>query len=199
VQTTTLIFGCSILTNSYTLWKLRHAFNFTKVWPYALGSMLGVPLGAELLRGADPRQFAVAMGTFLILFCAYTAWKPAWRMTGGGKAADLGSSVLNGVLGGATGLSGIVIVVWNNLRGLPKDAQRSIFAPTVMLTNLVAVSWLGFRGAIDATTLSLFAVAAPACLIGTWAGLKLYGKLDEAGFRRVVIGLLLVSAVVLIA
>jgi len=35
-------------------------------------------------------------------------------------------------------------------------------------------------------------------LAGTWAGVKLYGKLDEGGFRKVVLALLVVSGATLI-
>ena len=35
-------------------------------------------------------------------------------------------------------------------------------------------------------------------LIGTWTGLKLYGRLDDAGFRRIALLLLFVSGVTLI-
>jgi uncharacterized membrane protein YfcA len=35
-------------------------------------------------------------------------------------------------------------------------------------------------------------------LVGTWLGLKLYGRLNEAQFRKVVLVLLLASGVVLL-
>lgn len=35
-------------------------------------------------------------------------------------------------------------------------------------------------------------------LVGTWLGLALYGRLDEAGFRRIVVILLLLSGAALI-
>jgi uncharacterized membrane protein YfcA len=35
-------------------------------------------------------------------------------------------------------------------------------------------------------------------LAGTWAGLKLYGKLDDAAFRKIILLLLLVSGVSLV-
>jgi len=38
---------------------------------------------------------------------------------------------------------------------------------------------------------------APCPLAGTWLGLKLFGRLDEAAFRRGVLVLLLVSGIVL--
>jgi uncharacterized protein len=38
----------------------------------------------------------------------------------------------------------------------------------------------------------------PILLAGTWLGLRLYGRVDEAGFRKLVLGLLLASGVALI-
>jgi uncharacterized membrane protein YfcA len=39
----------------------------------------------------------------------------------------------------------------------------------------------------------------PALLAGLWLGFRLYGKLDEAAFRKVILVLLLVSGLALIA
>src|SRR5262249_48040781 len=44
-----------------------------------------------------------------------------------------------------------------------------------------------------------FVLGLPALLAGTWLGLKLYGHLDEAGFRKLVLVLLLVSGMALVA
>jgi uncharacterized membrane protein YfcA len=57
--------------------------------------------------------------------------------------------------------------------------------------------WLGARGALDADSVRLFLIGLPVLLAGTWLGLKLYGRLDEAGFRKVVLALLLVSGLAL--
>jgi uncharacterized membrane protein YfcA len=46
---------------------------------------------------------------------------------------------------------------------------------------------------IGADTLWLFLLGLPALALGTWAGLQLFGKLDDAAFRRVVLVLLLIS------
>jgi len=43
----------------------------------------------------------------------------------------------------------------------------------------------------------LFLIGLPALLAGTWLDLKLFGRLDEAAFRRVVLVLLLASGIVL--
>jgi len=46
-----------------------------------------------------------------------------------GARADAGVGLLNGILGGATGLAGIIVTIWCGLRGWPKDVQRTVFQP----------------------------------------------------------------------
>ena len=49
-----------------------------------------------------------------------------------------------------------------------------------------------------AETVKLYVLGLPVLLIGLWSGFKLYGKLDEAAFRKVILLLLLVSGLSLI-
>ena len=46
-------------------------------------------------------------------------------------------------------------------------------------------------GAVGGHTLRLFAIGLPVLLAGTWVGLQLNAQLDEAGFRKLVLILLL--------
>jgi uncharacterized membrane protein YfcA len=62
----------------------------------------------------------------------------------------------------------------------------------------MTLTWFGSTGVITAETLRLFVIGLPAVAIGTWLGLKLYGKLDEATFRTVVLVLLLLSGLTLL-
>ena len=112
--------------------------------------------------------------------------------------ADAGAGFLNGVLGGITGLAGILVTIWCGLRGWPKDVQRTVFQPVAVAIFLMSALWIGARGAITPDTIKLFLIGLPALLAGTWLGLKLFGRLDEAAFRKVVLVLLLASGVVLV-
>ena len=51
---------------------------------------------------------------------------------------------------------------------------------------------------ITSDTARLFLLGLPAVLLGTWLGFRLYGKLDEATFRIVVLVLLLLSGLTLL-
>ena len=55
----------------------------------------------------------------------------------------------------------------------------------------------GAKGAVTPDTIKLFAIGLPVLIAGTWLGMKLYGRLDEASFRKVVLVLLFVSGVAL--
>src|SRR5262249_20406238 len=105
---------------------------------------------------------------------------------------------LNGILGGMTGLAGILVTIWSGLRGWPKDEQRAVFQPVGVAIFAMSALWLGVRGMATAEAVRLFLIGLPVLLAGTWLGLKLYGRLDEAAFRRVVLILLLISGVAML-
>jgi uncharacterized membrane protein YfcA len=58
--------------------------------------------------------------------------------------------------------------------------------------------WLGAKGAVTMETLRYFLLGLPCVVIGTWLGLKLFGRVDEAMFRKLVLGLLFASGAVLL-
>ena len=97
-----------------------------------------------------------------------------------------------------TGLAGILVTIWCGLRGWPKDVQRAVFQPVAVAIFLMSALWIGAGAPSRADVIKLFLVGLPALLAGTWLGLKLFGLLDEAAFRKVVLVLLLASGVVVV-
>jgi uncharacterized protein len=168
--------------------------------PFILGSALGIPQGVAALRWASPIYIRLGVGLLLVLFSLYNLTRPQLpQMKQAGRAADGAVGVLNGMIGGATGLAGIVTVIWTSMRGWSRDEQRAVFQPTGVASFLMIILAFGGIGIITFDTVRLFLVGLPALAIGTWLGWILYGKLDEGGFRRVVLVLLLVSGVALMA
>jgi uncharacterized membrane protein YfcA len=199
LQSATLIIAFGLIVQGYSVWKLRHALDWKKLLPFIAGAAVGVPVGVNILTWANPVTVRAGVGVFLVLYSLYAFFRPALKpVTGGGAAADAGIGFLNGVLGGMTGLAGILIVIWGGLRGWPKDQQRAVFQPVAVAIFLMSALWLGAKGAIAPDTIKLFAIGLPVLIAGTWLGLKLYGRLDEASFRKVVLVLLFVSGVALI-
>jgi uncharacterized membrane protein YfcA len=199
VATASLIVAFGLIVQGVAVWKLRDTLQWARLWPFLIGAAIGVPIGVNILAWADPDAMRLAIGACLILYSAYALLRPTMSaIKAGGAAADTGIGVLNGILGGATGLAGIIVTIWCGLRGWPKDVQRTVFQPTGVAVFAMSAVWLGARGDIDRTTIWLFALGLPVLLAGTWLGLKFYGRLDEAGFRKVVLALLMASGLALV-
>jgi uncharacterized membrane protein YfcA len=199
LQTATLIMGLGLVVQGYSVWKLRDALSWSRLAPLLIGSVFGVPLGVFALAHADPRYVRLSIGVVLVLFSLYGLLRPAIKpVKVASLPADLSVGFFNGVLGGATGLAGIIVVIWSQLRGWTKDQQRTVFQPVGVATFAMSAAWLGGQGSISRDVLKLFVIALPVLLAGTWLGLKLYGRLNEVQFRKLVLVLLLASGAVLL-
>src|SRR4029078_6679205 len=130
-----------------------------------LGAALGVPAGVVILTWANPAHVRMSIGALLVLYSLYALFRPAIApVKAGGAALDAAVGFLNGVLGGMTGLAGILVTIWCGLRGWPKDVQRTVFQPVAVAIFLMSALWMGARGAITADTIRLFLIGLPALL-----------------------------------
>jgi uncharacterized protein len=64
---------------------------------------------------------------------------------------------------------------------------------------VVAAVTVSVTGAVTADIVKLYVLGLPALLAGLWTGFKLYGKLDDATFRKVMLVMLFFSGWALIA
>jgi len=183
-QNALLIVLCGLVTQGSGIWRVRHAMKWQAVAPFIIGGALGVPVGTALLTTVDPKTLRLTMGVLLVIYSLYSLVRPALKPVQGGIPADFGVGVANGLIGGLTGLGGIAVTVWCQLRGGPKDAQRAIFQPVMFATFVMSAVSFAVARAYTAETMKLYALALPALIAGIWSGLRLYGKLDDAGFRK---------------
>ncbi|MDP2412110.1 MAG: sulfite exporter TauE/SafE family protein [Pseudolabrys sp.] len=198
VQTAALIVGYGLLVQSYGLWRLRHALRWRAVAPFILGGAVGIPIGAATLTYINPDYLRIGVGVLLIGYSTYSLARPHLKPMHAGFAVDTGVGVVNGLLAGMTGLAGPIITIWCQLRGWPKDTQRAIFQPVILAAFAMTAVSLAFAGAVTADLVRLYLYGLPALAAGLWLGLRLYGRLDEAAFRKVILVLLLLSGLTLI-
>jgi uncharacterized protein len=198
-QCTTLIVAFGLIVQGWAVWKLRKAIKFERLTPFLIGATIGVPIGGLILRWTSPVSLRLGIGVVLVVFSLYSLTRPKLpSVAGAGRLADGGVGVVNGALGGATGLAGIILTIWCSVHGWPPPEQRAVFQPIGVAVFLMTALWLGGTGSVDRGSIELFLIGLPALGVGTWAGLKLFGRLDEAGFRRVVMVLLLLSGLSLV-
>lgn len=193
------VLAASLLAQVITLWRLRRQTRLDLLWPFLVGGLVGVPLGAAAFAGTDTWLLRKAVGLFLLLYALFMLVQPPLpALVRGGRLADAAMGTVGGVMGGAAGLSGALMPIWCDLRGWRKDDQRGVYQPFIFVMQGAALGWLGGYGTIDGETLRLMALGLPAVVLGVFAGFAVYQRVDAAQFRRLLMVVLLVSGVILL-
>ncbi|MDA8446496.1 sulfite exporter TauE/SafE family protein [Paracidovorax valerianellae] len=179
--------------------SVRRGFDWRVLLPFVLGGFAGIPLGVALLPRIDMAMFKAILGTLLVLWCpAMLMAKRLPRIRKGGRVADGVVGLAGGVMGGLGGFTGALPTLWCTLRGYEKDQQRAVIQNFNLSMLLVTMATYLGTGAVTRDMLPLFAIVAPAMLVPTLLGARLYVGLSEATFRQVVLGLLTASGVAML-
>lgn len=194
-----LVIATGITVHILSLSSMRRSVNFSRLWPFLAGGVIGVPAGTWLLSNAEPGPFRMAIGLFLIAYSLFSIALPRLRaVTYGGRWADGVVGLAGGVLGGAAGLSGVAPTMWSGLRGWPKEEQRGVYQPFILIIHGMSLAWLAVEGVLNDTLAKNILMSLPVLVLGVWLGLRLFNRVNDRQFRRVVLLLLLVSGVALV-
>ncbi|WP_422507565.1 sulfite exporter TauE/SafE family protein [Stenotrophomonas sp. GZD-301] len=193
------VFG-ALVGQLLAAFTVRRGFDLQRLLPFVLGGLAGIPLGVAVLPHLDMDWFKALLGGLLVIWCpAMLMARSLPRITAGGRIADAAVGMAGGVLGGIGGFTGTLPTLWCTLRGMDKDAQRAIIQNFNLSMLLVTMGIYLATGVVTAQVLPLFAIVAPAMLLPTLFGAKLYIGISEARFRQIVLGLLTASGVALLA
>jgi uncharacterized protein len=198
IQTAALIAGYGLLTQGYGILKLRQALSWRNIWPLVLGTAIGIPIGVMLLTYTNPSYVRFGVGVLLVLYAIYGLARPAFKPMKIGTMADVGIGILNGLVGGLTGLGGVISTISCQLRGWSKDMQRAVFQPVLLAAFVIISIAQGITGNFTPETLKLYGIGLPFMIAGIWSGFKLYGKINDETFRKTVLILLLFAGASLV-
>jgi uncharacterized protein len=196
------VFG-SLVGQVIGVFTVPRALAWRELAPFVLGGLAGIPIGVGLLPHLDAQVFKFGLGAVLVIACPamlFAAHLPevSLRPPAAAKAADALAGVGGGVLGGLGGFTGVVPTLWCTLRGFEKAAQRSVVQNFNLATLAVTMLAYVVSGAVSAPMWPLLPVVAAAVLVPSMIGARLYPRLSEQAFRRVVLGLLTAAGAVML-
>jgi uncharacterized membrane protein YfcA len=193
-----LVAVCSVVGQAQSLYTVRRALTWHRAWPFLAGGILGVPVGVASLRLIDPQTLKVFLGVLLI---GYTGVMLGFRrfstISWGGRVADGVVGFGGGALGGLAGLSGVLPTIWCGLRGWNADDQRAVYQPFNLTILAIVLCTYIAQGTMTEQVWELVLVCIPATILGTYLGIRMYGRVNDQQFRAMVLWLLLVSGIVL--
>lgn len=196
------VFG-ALVGQLVAVFTVRRGFNLRLLLPFVLGGLAGIPLGVTVLPRLDMDWFKALLGGFLALWCPVMLMArslPPVRV--GGRIGDAIAGMAGGVLSGIGGFAGPVPTLWSTLRGFGKDEQRAVIQNfNLAMLAMLAVTMATYVGSglVSRQMLPYFAIVAPAMLVPTLLGARVYIGISEARFRQVVLGLLTASGIALLA
>lgn len=193
------VFG-ALVGQLLAVFTVRRGFNLRLLLPFVLGGLAGIPLGLAVLPHLDMAWFKALLGGFLALWCPVMLMARSLPpITVGGRLGDTVAGMAGGVLSGIGGFAGPVPTLWATLRGFGKDEQRAVIQNFNLSMLLVTMGVYLGSGVVTVQMLPYFAIVAPAMLVPTLLGARLYIGISEARFRQIVLGLLTASGVALLA
>ncbi|HXE49890.1 MAG TPA: sulfite exporter TauE/SafE family protein, partial [Ramlibacter sp.] len=99
---------------------------------------------------------------------------------------------------GLGGFTGVVPTLWCTLRGFEKDTQRAVIQNFNLAMLAVTFTSYLATGIATRQMVPLFAIVAPAMLIPSLLGARLYLGISDVGFRKVILCLLTASGVAML-
>jgi uncharacterized membrane protein YfcA len=180
--------------------RVRRGWHVDLLWPFVLGSAIGIPIGTRLLPMLDPNRFKLVLGSMLVVCCsAMLATSRLPRIKKGGRLADAGVGLLGGVMAPLSGFSGLAPALWCTLRGYTKDEHRAVlqnFNLVVLSATLASLVW---SGRAHAGLLPQMGVVAGSLIIPSVWGSKIYIGMSPTAFRNGVLWLLVFAGVIMLA
>ena len=103
-----------------------------------------------------------------------------------------------GLMGGLTGLSGVLPTMWATLQGWSKDYRRGIFQGYNFSILTLTLVTHAIDGLLTAEVCWLFLLALPGTLVGVQVGLAVYRRMSDTNFDRLIVVVLGLSGLTLI-
>ncbi|MEO0617806.1 MAG: sulfite exporter TauE/SafE family protein [Pseudomonadota bacterium] len=180
-----------------TVW---HAIQWRRIVPFALGALVGAPLGAFILVSVPTDLLKGLIGVILIGYCiVMLARRRRIVISPRTPLPDALVGVTGGLVGGGAAIPGVVWSLWTSMRGWSKEEQRAVYQPLNLATVTFAFASLWYAGLVTREVLDLALYVVPVTLVGVACGIPLYRRISEAGFRKLILALLAALGIYLVA
>lgn len=197
---------CSLANQTFSVASLWRHMQWTRLPPFLIGGMLGLPIGVYGLLHLAPREFHIAVGAIILAYGAYVLVRRPIVLPNMGPFVDGAIGLLGGIIGGLSAFPGAPVTIWCSMKGWNKSQQRGVFQPYILVmqvAGLVLLTTLSARGGhagMLAVSGALTTIAiVPGSLAGTWFGLRIFHHISDRSFEACMAVLLMVSGVLLLA
>jgi uncharacterized membrane protein YfcA len=148
------------------------------------GCLLGIAAGIFVFKALDTVVLARALGVFIIVYAAYSWWKPAFRNPALVRPL---ASFLSGVVGTIFGsMATIFFSMFLDAGRMSKEAFRATISAMILTISIARTAGYAAVGELTWDSVILCAASIPAMGIGLLVGDRIHTGLSPAAFQRFV-------------
>jgi len=179
----------SLFLNLFIFFKLKIKPNYKEIALLGFFAIICIPIGVQMLIFIDEHLLKTFVSILLILISTlmFTGAKFNFKNK---TISYIIAGVLSGVLNGAVSLSGPPIVVLLANDDKNKNEFRSSLTFLFITLNIVTIAIYYSKGIFNNPEFTKLFFLLPIMIIGSYLGIYLGNKINDAKFKKVVLVLL---------
>jgi uncharacterized membrane protein YfcA len=173
------------------IWKDIH---WPSLGPLTIGCLAATPFGVWLLANVPAAPMQVALAAFVLVATALLARGYALK-TMPGKIAATAVGAASGFANGAFGIGGPPVILFYFASPAGNVAGRASLIAFFLATDIIGLAFQGREGLVTWDSLIRALTFIPPLLAGVWLGARSFKGADPATFRKWVLAILALLAV----
>jgi uncharacterized membrane protein YfcA len=182
----------NLITSLVLLLKMKEKIKAYLFIPMFIASLGGIPLGVYALEYISSDTLRLITGILVIIF--------SLRMLGKVRLAKrflkypiFFAGFVSGILGSSISVGGPPLVIAMNRKGYKKNHFRGIFAWFSTFSSFFTTAAFLMKGMIEKESINLALFCLPLLFFGSHIGAKFSTKIEPEKFRKLVIGINIVT------
>jgi uncharacterized protein len=175
-----------------SIWKDIH---WKSLGPLTLGCLIATPIGVWALAHVAPAPMQMALSIF-VLVATFLMWRGFALKSMPGALASTAAGAASGLSNGAFGIGGPPVILFYFASPAGVAAGRASLVAFFIATDVIGLANQSVHGLITKDTAFRAALYLPALLAGVWLGARSFKTADPETFRKYVLAILAVLAVI---
>jgi uncharacterized protein len=176
-----------------SIWKDIH---WRSLLPLTLGCLIATPLGVWALANVPARPMQIALALF-VLAATFALWRGYALKSMPGPVASTAAGAASGLANGAFGIGGPPVIVFYFSSPAGDIAGRASLIAFFLITDVIGLSNQAVQGLLSWDAVWRAAAFLPPLLLGVWIGNNSFKSANPEMFRKAVLALLAVLAVII--
>jgi uncharacterized membrane protein YfcA len=189
------IFLLEIAASIHLLPSLWRDIHWRLLIPLIIGTSLGTPIGLMFLTSIPAAPMQIALGLF-VLVVACLLWIGFALKTMPGNIVSTSAGPAAGVANGAFGIGGPPVILFYFASPAGNIVGRATLVTYFLLTDAIGLVFLSRENLVTTDILLRTLTFLPVLIAGVWLGARSFKNADPVIFRKWVLAILVVLAVI---